>query len=734
MANKNAQAQDGVCAHLSINEHRWHSRKELILTWSGLLFTLAACAVVGWEQFPILDRQIADHEWGTASAHSIFLLIVAFLIYGSFVYQITRLGYIQRRRQHQPVSREQLDGIFDDQSRKPLTILVPSYKEDQRVIFQTMMSAALQEYPKRRVILCIDDPPTSSNAADAAQLANARELPLQIASMFELPARRFKKARKEYQVRTLQGATDNVIETARLADLWQQVADWFEHQINRTEITDHTDRLYVDKVLRIRATTYSLHSRTLLEGLENGAALDIDAIRTEYNKLAALFDCELDSFERKRYENLSHEPNKAMNLNSYIGLVGRHFRERRDGQKLFLEEVDATVASLSVADCDYFVTLDADSILLPEYALRLIHLMEQPGNEKLAVAQTPYSATPGAPSELERVAGATTDMQYIIHQGFTRHNATYWVGANALLRHTALKEIAVTEEERGYSVQRFIQDRTVIEDTESSVDLAVRGWQLYNYPERLAYSATPPDFGSLIIQRRRWANGGLIILPKLLSYLTKKPWTKVSESFLRTHYLISIAAVNIGLLIIMSFPFSDSVDNAWLPLILSLASLPYFFLYGRDLVFCGYKPSDLARVYALNLLMIPVNMGGVLKSVQQAWTKQKIPFGRTPKIQGRTAAAPLYIIAAYVLLVQWTIGAIVTFGAQHYIQSALVMINTAFMLFAIRAFIGFRESWEDVVVGLPKRKIEKEASLVKLDTNNGQITNGVIQTERKYGT
>ena len=98
-------------------------------------------------------------------------------------------------------------------------------------------------------------------------------------------------------------------------------------------------------------------------------------------------------------------------------------------------------------------------------------------------------------------------------KGFTQHNATYWVGANALLRHTALKEIAVREVERGYPVQRFIQDRTVIEDTESSVDLSVRGWRLYNYPERLAYSATPPDFGSLIIQRRRWANGGLIILP-----------------------------------------------------------------------------------------------------------------------------------------------------------------------------------------------------------------------------
>ena len=33
----------------------------------------------------------------------------------------------------------------------------------------------------------------------------------------------------------------------------------------------------------------------------------------------------------------------------------------------------------------------------------------------------------------------------------------------------------------------------MIEDTESTVDLIDRGWRLYNYPDRLAYSATPPD-------------------------------------------------------------------------------------------------------------------------------------------------------------------------------------------------------------------------------------------------
>ena len=197
------------------------------------------------------------------------------------------------------------------------------------------------------------------------------------------------------------------------------------------------------------------------------------------------------------------------------------------------------------------MTLDADSVIVPDYALRLVHLAEQAGNERIAVAQTPCSAFPGARGSLERIAGATTDIQYIIHQGFTASGATYWVGANALLRSSALEDIAVTVEERGFAVRVFIQDRTVIEDTDSTVDLIERGWRLYNYPERLAYSATPPDFGALVIQRRRWANGGLIILPKLLRYLARRPLTGpgLAEAFLRVHYLGSITAVNLALFV-----------------------------------------------------------------------------------------------------------------------------------------------------------------------------------------
>ena len=131
------------------------------------------------------------------------------------------------------------------------------------------------------------------------------------------------------------------------------------------------------------------------------------------------------------------------------------------------------------------------------------------------MTQTPYSSFRGAGTRIERLAGATTDIQHILHQGMSHYGATFWVGANAVIRKRALEDIVETEFVGGFEMRRYIQDRTVIEDTESTLDLGTHGWTLVNYPERLSYSATPPDFGSLIVQRRRWANGGLLILPKL---------------------------------------------------------------------------------------------------------------------------------------------------------------------------------------------------------------------------
>jgi len=677
---------------------RDYARESYITLWS-IALTLVAWAAVSRETLAILWDRYQGGQIGASLEQGVFIILIQFFIYGNLLYQLTRLGYLRRRLAHRPLSAEERETLYDGDS-PALAILVPSYKEEVAVVRRTLLSAALQDYPCRRVVLLVDDPPRPASAADRAALESMRRLPGELQEVLDRAAEPFARARRDFLRRIANGPCLPESEAREIARLYEQAAASIEAIGALYPFADHGGLLFLNKVVRRHAAAFR-HRAEAVRALGHDGRLRSARIVREYRRLASLFRVEMTRFERKRYVNLSHEPNKAMNLNSYIGMLGRSWQEvtRTDG--LYLVPARPGPKSVDVPAADFLITLDADSLLVPEYALVLINEMLRPGSERLAVAQTPYNTIPNASGLLERVAGATTDIQYLVHQGFTRFDATYWVGANALIRVAALDDIRQSVRERGFEVPVFVQDRTVIEDTESSVDLVARGWKLFNYPERLAFSATPPDFGSLLIQRRRWANGGLIILPKLLRYLTSRPRSlvKMVEGFFRVHYLASIAFVNIGLLVLMAHDFEQSIKSAWLP----LTALPYFLLYARDLRYNGYPISDVARVYALNLLLIPVNLGGVLKSLQQAVTGRRIPFGRTPKVSGRTTAPAFYVVAEYALLAFWLIGFGVDVAARHWLSALFCLANTLMLVYAIKSFIGFRESWEDVRLAFSDR-------------------------------
>ena len=145
--------------------------------------------------------------------------------------------------------------------------------------------------------------------------------------------------------------------------------------------------------------------------------------------------------------------------------------------------------------------------------------------------------------------------------------------------------------------------------------------------------------------------------------------------------------VNIGLLILLGHSFDNSIDSYILP----LTALPYFLLYARDLRYSGYKVNDLLRVYALNLVLIPVNLGGVLKSLQQAVTGKRTPFGRTPKVSGRTGIPTRYLVAEYALLAFWIGGCLYDIANHRWVSAIFVFANALMLAYAIRYFVVPRE-------------------------------------------
>jgi cellulose synthase/poly-beta-1,6-N-acetylglucosamine synthase-like glycosyltransferase len=664
-----------------------------------LVVTGTAAALLLWSTGGTIWTAVQEGRPALVFEVLAFGTLAGFLVYGNLCYEIARLGFWTRLFERRPP--EEHDTRTVDHATAPgLTILVPSYKEELPVIRQTLLSAALQDYPQKRVVLLLDDPPAPQTRPEQAALWAARGLPFDLQRLVSAPHQLMTEACSAFHARYRNDQVKWDEECVHLSACFDAAAEWFESQAKHTPIESHTDVWFVEQILTRPAQRYRTESAHWFARRKQVAAAGPDTLRREidfaYAELIALFSAKFDVFERKQYRNLSHEPNKAMNLNCFLSLMGKRVKPVPRKEGLYLEETQTLSGGRPIPDSPYVITLDADSLLQPHYARTLVDLMEQPAHRRVAVAQTPYSAFPNAPGTLERTAGATTDIQYLIHQGFTRFGATFWVGANALLRKAALEEICVEVQEGDRTVRRYIQDRTVIEDTESTVDLMAKGWSLYNHPERLAYSATPPDFGSLVIQRCRWANGGLIIFPKLLSFLRRAPKhpRTIVQVLLQAHYLTSLAFAPLSVLLLLAIPFSSEVMTPWI----GMAALPYFAMYFRDLQLTGYRPwRDLLRIYALNLLLIPIHLTGALTSIRQAIAGTKIPFRRTPKVSGRTRTAAMDLVLQLSML-----GLSLLLGVDYALRSewigaVFVLANFGLLLYGLTHFIGLAELKDDLL-------------------------------------
>lgn len=627
-----------------------------------------------------------------------YVVVMSLLTFSALMYLLARQGALYRTREHLRVPRAEIDAHFSHSTRS-MTVIIPSYREEAAVVRATIMSAALQEFPHMRIVLLIDDPPNPTDPDAIEGLAACRALPGEVREWMSEPRERFVAALERAE-RAWDGevaVSGQQLRDVALEYLW--AAEWLSAEATRYPRESNEDDFVADEVLAALGRDLQLVADALFGALDEGAAVPARRVIQLYRRLAWTFSADIDSFERKTYANLSHDANKAMNLNAYFGLMGRRFQSVDTRLGVLLRETTGD-ADIVIPDSDYLLTLDADSVLLREYCLRLVYHLELPGNERIAVIQTPYSAFRGASTRLERIAGATTDIQHQLHQGLCYYGATFWVGANAIIRKVALKDIEEVSYVDGYEVRRFIQDRTVIEDTESSIDLIAHGWTLHNFPERLSYSATPPDFGSLVVQRARWANGGLLIAPKFWRHIrmARKAGHKVplKTICLRFNYMASIAWASVGLVFLLLFPYNSALLS---PVILA-AALPYFIAMSQDLKSMGYRRSDVFRIYGFNLILLAVNLGGTLKSLQQAAAKSKLAFARTPKVKDRTAAPALYVLFAYLIAVFSAYSLHRAWRDEAWSNAAFAAFNGLLSLYAIVAYIGLRNSIVDVGVGM----------------------------------
>lgn len=677
---------------VSISRELWIARLCIAAT------LLCAAGMLHFVGVRLYDAYI-HHKNSLLTEDVVFALAMAFMVYGSLLYQICVVGYYQRKKDHIPAERSIIDSLYTAKA-PALSVLIPSYKEEKTVILQTLLSVALAEYPRKNVVLLIDDPYHSKSQEDLLKLEETRVIPEELNRMFAPMYAHFATEYEAFLQRKNTGTLRQPIELNRISLLYDTAAEWIENlsrEIAGQRMLDslsHTERFFIQHILDTPIKQHKQLARDLRRKMTLGGALDVAFLERHYARLTGLFNVYFSSFERKKYANLSHEANKAMNLNSYIALIGKSWKEVETKYGLELHEAAPEEAHFRIPAADYVNTIDADSLMLSNYLIRMVEMMQRPENDRLAVIQSSVSSIPHSLNTLEHTTGICLDLQFMNHQGFTHWDATFWVGANALLRHRALEEIKETKEHNGKNVTVYIQDRTVIEDTESTVDLIDKGWKLYNYPERLSYSTMPADFGSLLIQRRRWANGGMIILPKLFRYMARAPKNLklFKEFFMRFHYLAATTLSCVVITVLSLYHFGDDLATMWI----MLSAIPASILYLRTLMVSGCSAFDIFRVFSLNMMLMPVIFGGVIKQFEQMITGKKIPFGRTPKVVGRTAAPAVYYMVEFLMAGGFLYVCSHDIAAHHWFHALFTAMNSAFMLYAVTFFVGVNAAFEDI--------------------------------------
>src|SRR5690625_3590386 len=201
-----------------------------------------------------------------------YLLVVTFLSFSALMYLLARQGALYRFRDHHRAPRGPLDAHFNDGKVREITVLVPSYKEEPEVIAKTLWSAALQEFPSKRIVLLIDDPPHPTDPADRELLERARALPAQIEAELAEPAAHLAAVGEELTEGLAAGDPVAPDLVALVSRAYTFAAEWLEEKADNHPLVDHTDAFFADRVLLGLAGDLRLTTIALDGALDQGEA------------------------------------------------------------------------------------------------------------------------------------------------------------------------------------------------------------------------------------------------------------------------------------------------------------------------------------------------------------------------------------------------------------------------------------------------------------------------------
>src|SRR5262249_24721167 len=156
---------------------------------------------------------------------------------------LSRIGNLKRDLKHFPQDSQDFLPFYDTDAPS-LTILIPSYREDEKVVLRALLSAALAEYPKQRIVLLIDDSPFPATDSDVQALCNMHELPKRLQDLLRPVSREFKAELLAYSRRLELGSSDVKEEAKRLSEQYHRAATWLDARAEEWRIQCHVDSFF----------------------------------------------------------------------------------------------------------------------------------------------------------------------------------------------------------------------------------------------------------------------------------------------------------------------------------------------------------------------------------------------------------------------------------------------------------------------------------------------------------
>jgi hypothetical protein len=168
------------------------------------------------------------------------------------------------------------------------------------------------------------------------------------------------------------------------------------------------------------------------------------------------------------------------------------------------------------------------------------------------------------------------------------------------------------------------------------------------------------------------------------------------EGLLRVHYMVMPACMSGSMLAMLIYPFDFRHVSSWVYVTLP----PYLYLVCRDLVHTGYQRREIFKAYTLFLILLPVVLVGVMNSILQIIFGGKANFGRTPKVEHRTAVPAFIHFCIWGLFVWSILTGYDDLTSDKELHAIFAGSNALALGYGIFFLIGIRGTLHDMLLGL----------------------------------